>query len=58
MTNILVTGSNGQLGSEIRELSNENTYSFFFTHRETLDISDPKSNSNFKELNNINAIIN
>ncbi|MBL0687799.1 MAG: dTDP-4-dehydrorhamnose reductase [Sulfurospirillum sp.] len=58
MTNILVTGSNGQLGSEIRELSNEYTYSFFFTHRETLDISDPKSISNFIELNNINAIIN
>ena len=29
--NILVTGSNGQLGSEIKELSKEYDYNFFFT---------------------------
>ena len=58
MFNILVTGSNGQLGSEIRELSSAFTYNFFFTDRETLDIADKNAIAAFIEKNNINAIIN
>jgi dTDP-4-dehydrorhamnose reductase len=56
--NILVTGSNGQLGSEIKELSSNYEYKFFFTSKEELDISDKNDIKNFCELNNINTIIN
>ena len=37
--NILVTGSNGQVGSEIRELSKDYSYTFFFTDRTNIDIT-------------------
>jgi len=56
--NILVTGSNGQLGSEIRELEKKYSYNFFFTTRENLDITCKDSIKNFCETNNINSIIN
>ena len=58
MTNILVTGSNGQLGSEIRELSSEYDYNFLFTDRSNLDITNSVEVKNFINSNNINAIIN
>ena len=58
MLNILVTGSNGQLGSEIRELSTKYPYNFFFTDRTTLDITNPHAITEFIEKNNINTIIN
>ncbi len=58
MYNILITGSNGQLGSEIQELSSAYTYHFFFTDRNSLDISNEKDIKNFIETNNINTIIN
>ncbi|WP_122894020.1 dTDP-4-dehydrorhamnose reductase [Arcobacter peruensis] len=56
--NILVTGSNGQLGSEIRELEKDYSYNFFFTTRENLDITNKDDIKNFCESNNINTIIN
>ena len=58
MTNILVTGSNGQLGSEIRELSSQYKYNFFFTDRSSLDITNSIEVKNFIDSNNINTIIN
>ncbi len=58
MFNILVTGSNGQLGSEIQELSSEYAYNFFFTDRNTLDITDVSAMRAFIETNAINAVIN
>lgn len=58
MLNILVTGSNGQLGSEIKELSGEYNYNYFFTDRDTLDISDEAALRNFIETHHINTIIN
>ncbi len=58
MTKILVTGSNGQLGSEIQELSNNYDYTFYFTDRKTLDISNEQDIKLFVESNNINTIIN
>jgi dTDP-4-dehydrorhamnose reductase len=58
MINILVTGSNGQLGSEIRELSSLYEYNFFFADRSELDISNEKDIKSFIETNNINTIIN
>lgn len=58
MLNILVTGSNGQVGSEIKELSSSYPYNFFFTDRDTLDITNEEAIKNFVEKNNINTIIN
>jgi dTDP-4-dehydrorhamnose reductase len=56
--NILVTGSNGQLGSEIKELSSNYDYTFFFTDRSNIDITNKEDIKNFCESNSINAIIN
>ena len=56
--NILVTGSNGQLGSEIKELSSDYSYDFSFTDRTTLDITDKEDIKNFCQNNAINTIIN
>jgi len=58
MTNILVTGSNGQVGSELRELAKEYDYTFFFTDKESLNITSKEDINNFVTQNNINAIIN
>ena len=56
--NILVTGSNGQLGSEIKELSSNYSYTFFFTDRTNIDITSKDSIRSFCQTNNINVIIN
>ena len=58
MLNVLVTGSNGQLGSDIKELSIDYKYNFYFTDRDTLDISNPHAITEFVNNNNINTIIN
>ena len=63
MSNILVTGSHGQLGSEIKNLvdSAKNEYSdksFLFTTKDTLDITDSKSIERFIKDNSIDIIIN
>jgi dTDP-4-dehydrorhamnose reductase len=58
MFNILITGSNGQLGSEIKELSKNYDYNFFFTDRTNLDITSKDSIKSFCEINSINTIIN
>jgi dTDP-4-dehydrorhamnose reductase len=58
MNNIVVTGSKGQLGSEIRELSSQYNYNFLFTDKDTLDITDEKIIKEFIEKNNIDLIIN
>jgi len=56
--NILITGSNGQLGSEVRKLSRNYNYNFFFTCRDELDITANKEVKSFIEKNSINIIIN
>lgn len=69
--NILVTGSNGQVGSEIKELSKvansgceanfprkDYLYNFFFTNRSNIDITSKDSIRNFCQANSINVIIN
>ncbi len=58
--NILVTGSNGQLGNEIRRISanHENNFRFFFTDVAELDITDLKAVDSFIKENNIKYIIN
>jgi len=58
MTNILVTGSNGQVGSELQVLSTSYNYNFFFTDKQSLDISNEKAINEFITTNNINTIIN
>jgi len=61
MTNILVTGSNGQLGSELKILNDEFlmlNYKAFFTCKDKLDITNRLNIQNFCELNNIKIIIN
>jgi dTDP-4-dehydrorhamnose reductase len=59
MNNILVTGGNGQLGSELKELTpTYSNYHFIFTDVENLDICDHKAVATFIEKNNIHTIIN
>lgn len=57
--NILITGSNGQLGSELKALaSNYSSYHFFFTDKETLDITEKEMVRDFVSVNKIDVIIN
>ena len=57
--NILVTGSNGQLGSEIQlQAPLHKGWHFFFTDVEELDITKPEDIRTFIRKNNINFIIN
>ena len=58
MPNVLVTGSKGQVGSEIRELSSNYPYNFIFTDKDELDITDESAIEEFVEKNKIDVIIN
>ena len=58
MSNILVTGSNGQLGSEIRAASSDSKNRYFFTDVAELDITDIQAIDKFVAENNIRLIIN
>jgi dTDP-4-dehydrorhamnose reductase len=59
MNNILITGSNGQLGSELREISpNYPNNNFLFTDVKQLDITNHKAVKEFVQINKINVIIN
>ena len=58
MTNLLVTGANGQLGSELRELSSDYNYNFLFTDRATLDITNKRAVEQFIQEKSIDVIIN
>lgn len=57
--NILVTGANGQLGSEIRTVSKSySQWNFFFHDVHTLNITDKRALQDFIEENNITTLIN
>ena len=57
--NILVTGANGQLGSEIQQLIAQYTqYLFFVTDKEQLDITNKKAIEQYCENKEIAVIIN
>jgi dTDP-4-dehydrorhamnose reductase len=57
--NILVTGCNGQLGSEIRLLQNANKqYNWFNTDVNDLDITDNKAVNEYVNSKSIDGIIN
>ncbi len=58
MPNILVTGANGQLGSEIEELSSKYDNNFFFTDANTLNITDKDALQHYVTKNKIDTIIN
>ncbi len=58
MSNFLVTGSNGQLGSELKKLSSNYEYNFIFTCKDELDITNKIDLAKFIEKNNIDIIIN
>jgi dTDP-4-dehydrorhamnose reductase len=56
MPKVLVTGSNGQLGSELRDLVSDEY--FYFTDKNTLDIANKSAIENFCKENDINTIVN
>ncbi|RUM69247.1 MAG: dTDP-4-dehydrorhamnose reductase [Sulfurovum sp.] len=61
--NVLITGADGQVGSELRELIENEKYqlldvNFYFTTRKILDITHQKSVENFIQENKIDTIIN
>lgn len=56
--NILVTGTNGQLGRSIRKESEGSKDKYFFTDIEELDITDPKAVEIFLQRNKIDIIVN
>jgi len=63
MINVLVTGSNGQVGSEIKSLVDEQNehsrkYRYFFTNKDSLDITQKESINKYVENNNIKVIVN
>jgi dTDP-4-dehydrorhamnose reductase len=58
MAKILVTGSNGQLGSELQKLSDNTSGNFIFTDIDTLDITDYPSLEKFCLSHNFKIIIN
>ncbi|MDG1135368.1 MAG: dTDP-4-dehydrorhamnose reductase [Bacteroidales bacterium] len=59
MKNILVTGSNGQLGSEIREISDRyENYNFVFTDVEELDLTISEDIDSFFTDNKIDVCVN
>lgn len=60
MHNILVTGSNGQLGNELRLVVEEkdSTNKYFYTDVPELDITDKAAVSAFFEANNIDIVVN
>lgn len=58
MATILVTGSNGQLGSEIKALSKSSKHVFYFTDVDTLDITQFDRVLDFIEKHDIQVILN
>lgn len=58
MPRILITGSKGQLGSELQALSKNYDYTYFFTDREILDISDDAALRDYIQTHQIDTIIN
>lgn len=58
MPRVLITGSKGQLGSELQALSKNYDYTYFFTDRETLDIGDKTALGDYIQTHQIDTIIN
>lgn len=58
LKNILVTGTNGQLGTSLALMANGEDARFFFTDVDTLDITDYKAVSRYMKANHIDIVIN
>ena len=58
MANILITGANGQLGTELRNRSFSLLDDVFYTDIEELDITNFKAICSFIETHDIDTIIN
>ena len=58
MANILVTGANGQLGSELRKKGFSFLDEVFYTDRDELDITDYERVERFVKSREIDTIIN
>ncbi|MDE7074303.1 MAG: dTDP-4-dehydrorhamnose reductase [Odoribacter sp.] len=58
MANILVTGANGQLGSELRKIGFSVLDEVFFTDVDELDITDYRAIEDFIQRHEIDTIIN
>ena len=58
MPRVLITGSKGQLGSEIKALSDQYDYHFFFADRHTLDITNEANIRQYIQTHQIDTIIN
>ncbi|MCH5235783.1 MAG: dTDP-4-dehydrorhamnose reductase [Muribaculaceae bacterium] len=56
--NILVTGSNGQLGRSIRKEAEGSKDNYIFTEVQELDITDPQAVKSFVNDNKIDVIVN
>lgn len=56
--NVLITGSNGQLGSELKAVSKNYNYCFFFSTKEDLNITNEDLLKKYLIQNNIQVIIN
>lgn len=56
--NILVTGSNGQLGRSLRKEAEKSQDNYIFTDVQELDITDPTAVKDFVSDNHIDVIVN
>lgn len=56
--NILVTGANGQLGNEMREVAKNSTDNYIFTDVAELDITDAAAVMGMVKNNDIKAVVN
>ena len=58
MKNVLVTGANGQLGSEMRRLGSISPNNYIFTDVAELDITDKAAVAAFVAANSVDVIVN
>ncbi len=58
MKNILVTGANGQLGSEMRRLGELSSNNYIFTDIQELDVTDAAAVKSFIEENEVEVVVN
>ena len=58
MKNILVTGANGQLGSEMRRVGSVSPNNYIFTDVAELDITNKEAVAQFVAQNRVDVIIN
>ena len=57
-TNILITGSKGQLGSSLRKISKNYSHNFIFTDKIILDITNFEMTEQFIKKNKIDIVVN